>query len=95
MALYLLSFLIKRKSFSGLDLTALIFVIIDSIGIIAGINVAIISFGPSSCGQTPVEQIYIFIGGFAVIYVSCKDIWNKYLDIQLKAPALIWSGAFL
>jgi hypothetical protein len=59
----------------------LIFVIIDSIGIIAGINVAIISFGPPSCGQTPVEQIYIFIGGFAVIYVSFKDIWNKYLEI--------------
>jgi hypothetical protein len=79
---FLTAYLLKRKSFSGLELGTLIFVIIDSIGVIAGINVAKVSIGVTECGDTPIEQIYLFIGGFAVVYVSCKDLWGKYREIE-------------
>ncbi|MGI4736113.1 MAG: hypothetical protein ACRYG7_13130 [Janthinobacterium lividum] len=82
LVVFLAAYLLKKKSFSGLELSTLIFVIIDSIGVIAGINVAKVSLTATECGDTPIDQIYLFIGGFAVIYVSCKDLWGKYKEIE-------------
>jgi hypothetical protein len=82
LAVFLTAYLLKKRSFSGLELSTLIFVIIDSIGVVAGVNVCRVSFTATNCGDTPIDQIYLFIGGFAVIYVSCKDLWGKVGEIE-------------
>jgi len=79
--LYLLVFLIKRHPLTAPDFTALIFVVVDSVGVIVDINVARISLTATRCSDTPIEQIYLFIGGFAVLYLCCKDLWSKHKEI--------------
>ena len=82
LAFFLIIYLLKKKSLSNLELSTLIFVIIDSIGVVAGVNVCRVSFTATQCGDTPIEQIYLFIGGFAVIYASGKDLWSKVQEIE-------------
>lgn len=80
-ALYLVALLLKKRSFVAPDLTTLIFVVLDSLGVVAGINVIRASCTVAQYSGMQNQELYLFIGGLTVLLVSCRDLWSKYREI--------------
>lgn len=45
-----------------------------------------LSFDKAACNVTMIEQVYIFVGGWAVVWVSVQDLRKKFKEIKPKEP---------
>jgi hypothetical protein len=45
--------------------------------IVGGIKVVILSFDPKICNTSEVEQLYVCLGGLAILIASCFDVYRK------------------
>jgi hypothetical protein len=78
--LYAFLFL-KEKKHQELDLANAVIVFLAWASLIGGFRVLFLSFNKSICNPTEIEQVYIFIGGLAVVWTSLMELYKKYSTI--------------
>jgi hypothetical protein len=60
-----------------LTLTEAVIIILAGASVIGGIKVCLLSFNKVVCQTSEIEQMYVFIGGFAVIWTSAIELHGR------------------
>ena len=72
---------LRRKKHQELNLANAVIVFLGWVPLVGGFRVLLLSFNKSVCNPTEIEQVYIFIGGLAVIWTSFMELYKKYSAI--------------
>jgi hypothetical protein len=82
--LFIFYFIMKiiKKQTTSLTLSEAIIIIIAGTSVVAGIKVCLLSFDKDLCKTTEIEQIYVFLGGFSVIWTSGMEIYSRIFKQQ-------------
>jgi hypothetical protein len=66
-----------QRQTNTLTLTEAVIIILAGASVIGGIKVCLLSFNKVVCQTSEIEQMYVFIGGFAVIWTSAIELHGR------------------
>ncbi|HVD97776.1 MAG TPA: hypothetical protein VNB90_06190 [Cytophagaceae bacterium] len=76
--IYLFKKIFKRQT-ETLTLANAVIIILAGASIVGGVKVCLLAFNKNVCRTSEIEQIYVFIGGFAVIWIAVIELYTKIL----------------
>lgn len=68
---------ISQRQAQSLTLAGAVIIILAGASVIGGIKVCLLSFNKELCRTSEIEQMYVFIGGFAVIWTSTMELYTR------------------